>query len=278
MLTVRFWGVRGSLPCPGPDTIIFGGNTTCLEIRADGRPIIIDLGTGIRPLGDWLISHDYKNTGKIEADVFVTHTHWDHVMGFPMFKPIYAPCTKLRITAPASFEKYNLQAVMEKLLAPPLWPVRVDELAAHIEYSEIGEETVDLGSGLTVTGKLLNHPNYCMGYRFSYQGKSITTIFDHEPFNDKKENEKLKQFVKGSGIVIYDAQYKEEEYSDHVGWGHSSYDQATLLTRGMDVKKLIFFHHDPSRTDNELEEIEKKHANKTNPEIIIAKEGLILEA
>jgi len=301
MLTVRFWGVRGSLPTPGPDTVIYGGNTSCMEIRADDRLLIFDLGSGVRPLGEWLIKNDLKKFGKISADILLTHTHWDHIMGFPMFTPIYIPGTELRITGPLSLESDNLKSVIETQFSYQYWPVREGELAAAISYNQIKEEEIDLGNGLTVQSKFLNHPILCLGYRVNYQGKSIATVYDHEPFrnlfasspeeegfnNDTvmegeiaaaEENEKIRQFVKGADIVIHDAQYTNEEYATHTGWGHSSYEHAVETTAGMNVKKLVLYHHEPTRTDAELIELEKIYANNTEPQIIMAKEGLILEA
>jgi len=300
MLSVRFWGVRGSIPCPGPDTVIYGGNTTCLEIRADDRLFIVDLGTGIRPLGDWLMANDFKKYGKISADIFITHTHWDHILGFPMFTPVYIPGTELRITGPVSYEHDSLQSVVKSQLSYRYWPVRAEELAARIAYNQITEETMTFGGGLTVTSKFLNHPILCLGYRFDYQGKSIAAVFDHEPFRNlfttnpddpaynedmakegeiaaAEENEKVTRFVKGANIVIHDAQYSEEEYSKHIGWGHASFAHAIETVKGADVQKLVCFHHDPAHTDAQLEQFEKRYSNNTM-EIIVAKEGMILEA
>ena len=278
MFTVRFWGVRGSLPSPGPDTVIYGGNTSCLEIRADDRLIIIDLGTGVRPLGDWLQHNDHQKFGKIKADIFLTHTHWDHIMGFPMFNPVYVPGTELRITAPFSPQNDSIKTIIEKQLSYQYWPVTADELAAKIEYNQMKEETLDIGGGLTVTGKLLNHPSFCMGYRFVYNGKSIVTVFDHELYTIPEKNEEIRQFIKGADIVIHDAQYTQEEYSHHVGWGHCFYEHVQKAAAGLDIKKLVFFHHEPSRADSQLEQIEKKYANNTDPVIVVAKEGLVLQA
>jgi len=301
MLTVRFWGVRGSLPTPGQDTVIYGGNTSCLEIRADDRLIIIDLGSGIRPLGEWLLQNDKKKYGKIKADIFLTHTHWDHIMGFPMFNPIYIPGTELTITGPVSLENDDIKSIINNQMSHKYWPVRAGELAAAIKYTQIKEENVDLGGGLTVTSKYLNHPIFCLGYRIGYQGKSITTVYDHEPFRnlftaaheaeglDKEiimegevaaieENEKIRRFLKGSDIVIHDAQYTNEEFSNHLGWGHCSYDHAIQSAEGNDIKKIVLFHHEPSRTDSELDKVSKYYADKTSFEVIVAKEGLTLQA
>ena len=293
MLTVRFWGVRGSLPTPGPDTVIYGGNTSCLEIRADDRLIIVDLGTGVRPLGDWLAGNDLKKYGKIKADIFITHTHWDHIMGFPMFTPIYIPGTELNITGPVSLENEDIKTVIENQLSYRYWPVRAQELAAKIKYNQLKEETVDLGEGLVLTTKFLSHPIFCLGYRFNYKGKSIATVYDHEPFHNlftdaetvkegetaaAEENEKVRRFIKGADIVIHDAQYTDDEYSRHKGWGHCSYEHAIKTAEGMDVKQLVLFHHEPTRTDSQLVEIGKSYANNSSPKIVMAKEGMVLQA
>jgi len=301
MLSVRFWGVRGSIPCPGPDTVIYGGNTTCLEIRADDRLLIADLGTGLRPLGDWLMANDFKKYGKIKADIFVTHTHWDHILGFPMFTPVYIPGTELHITGPVSFENNSLKNIIEAQLSYQYWPVTSGELAADIEYNQIKETTLDLGGGLSVTSKFLNHTILCLGYRFDYQGKSIALVFDHEPFRNlfsvspagesydeetakegeiaaAEENEKIRNFIKGADIVVHDTQYLEEEYKSHIGWGHATITHAINAVNGADVKKLVCFHHDPSRTDSQLEQLEKNNTNNSITKIIMAKERMTLEA
>ncbi|MCL2442814.1 MAG: MBL fold metallo-hydrolase [Treponema sp.] len=301
MLTARFWGVRGSIPCPGPDTVVYGGNTSCLEIRADERLLIIDLGSGVRPLGNFLIENDLKKYGKINADILLTHTHWDHIMGFPVFAPIYTPGTELRITAPVINENDDIKSIIENQLSYQYWPVRAEELPASIKYSQIKETTLDLGGGLVITSKLLNHANSCMGYRICYKGNSIVTIYDHEPFHSlytvspedagynkeearkagitaAEENEKIRQFIKGADIVIHDAQYSQVEYLSHIGWGHCSYEHTVEAATGIDVKKLVLFHHDPSHTDKFLKQVGKKYSKNKKPKIIIAKEGLVLNS
>ena len=301
MLSVRFWGVRGSIPCPGPDTVVFGGNTSCLEIRADEKLAIVDLGTGVRALGDWLRENDLKKYGKIDADIFISHTHWDHIMGLPMFVPIYHAKTNLHITGPLSYEEDSLKSIIENQLSYRYWPVRATELAAHIEYRQINETTLNLGDGLTVTSKYLNHPIACMGYRFNYKGKSIAAVFDHEPFRNlfatdpkedgydeqaakegetaaAEENEKIVSFLKGADILIHDAQYTQDEYPRHLGWGHSSYEHAMEAARATGAGKLVFFHHDPAYTDSRLEQIEKSYADNKQTQIVMAREGMVLEA
>ena len=304
MLSVHFWGVRGSIPCPGRSTIEFGGNTSCLEIRAGKRLVIIDLGTGVKPLGDRIMENDFK-AGPMNMDIFISHTHWDHIMGFPMFTPIFIPGTKMNIRGPVSFNDDTLASIIGDQLSYRYWPVRQVELAAHIEYEELKEATLDLGGGLKVTTKYLNHPILCLGYRFEFQGKSIVTAFDHEPFRNlfptdpgdpnyneeaalegeataKEENERILNFFRGADILIHDAQFTNEEFEKHLGWGHSSYTCAIDAARQADVRKLVFFHHDPNRTDEQLQSLEEKYRNevkdKPGLEIIMAREGITLEA
>ena len=304
MLSVRFWGVRGSIPCPGHSTVEFGGNTSCMEIRADKRLVIVDLGTGVKPLGDFLMQSDFKN-GPMDMDIFISHTHWDHIMGFPMFTPIFIPGTKMKIRGPVSYNDDTLASIIGDQLSYRYWPVRQSELAAKIEYQELKETTLDLGGELRVTTKYLNHPILCLGYRFTYQGKSIVTAFDHEPFRNlfptdpedpsyneeaaregesaaKEENEKILSFFNGADVLIHDAQYTAGEFEKHQGWGHSSYEYAIEAACQAGVKKLIFFHHDPNRTDEQLQSLAEKYKNeikgKPGPEIIMAREGSLVEA
>ena len=304
MLKVRIWGDRGSIPCPGPATVKFGGNTSCLEIRADEKLVIIDFGTGIKPLGDWLMANDFKN-GPIDADIFITHTHWDHIMGFPMFTPIFIPASKLRIHGPVSYEDDTLESIIGAQLSYRYWPVRASELSAKIEYSQIKETTLDLGGGLRASTKYLNHPILCLGYRFEYKGKTIVTAYDNEPFRNLfptdpadpgydedaakegelvagEENEKILRFFLGADILIHDAQYTGKEYLGHLGWGHSSYEHAINCAHKAKVKKLVLFHHDPNRSDDELERLEKEYQakirGKSSLQVMMAREGLTLEA
>jgi len=279
MLSVRFWGVRGSMPCPGPETVVFGGNTSCLEIRADDRLVIIDMGTGIRPLGDRLMDGDYIS-GPVDADVFISHTHWDHIMGFPMFNPIFSPETKLRIRGPVLSVDDKLSSIIGAQFSNRYWPVKLSDLSAQIEYHEIKEGEFDLGEGLKVITKSLNHPLHCLGFRFEYGGKSIVTIYDHEQ-NNGDDDSPIKKFSENADILIHDSQYTAEELQKHLGWGHSSYEYVYGLAVRAGVKKLVFFHHDPKRSDVQLEAIEKEYNAKIagKPmEILAAREGLLVLA
>jgi ribonuclease BN (tRNA processing enzyme) len=224
-------------------------------------------------------------------------------MGFPIFAPIYDPATTLRITGPVSFEAESLEHVMQTQLLHRFWPIRAGELSSDIQFNQIQETTLDLGGGLTVTTKFLNHTVMCLGYRFEYKGQSVVTVFDHEPFRNlfnpgsgdsvdrsadeqsakegalaaEEENKKIANFMQNADIVIQDTQYSQEEYSTHVGWGHSSYDHALGIASGANVKKLIFFHHEPTHCDKQLKQIEKYYRRKAPIKTIMAKEGMTVE-
>lgn len=302
-MKVRIWGVRGSVVCPGPETVQFGGNTACLELRfgAKDRLIIIDAGSGIRLLGEQLIQHDLPQK-PINAEIFITHTHWDHILGFPSFEPIYVPGTKLKVYSPLTHEEDSLDKILGDLFRYRHWPVLHNELAADIEYCQLKECEMDLGDGITLKTKYLNHPALSLGYRFECQGKVVCTAYDTEPFRNvfatdpnapdfdrwafeegqravKNETEKLLDFYQGADILIHDSQYVLKEYvSSKEGWGHSSYEYAIDTAIKAQVKQVILFHHDPQRTDKELAALEAHyrtvHGQKAAPGIYVAREGM----
>lgn len=305
-IRVKFWGVRGSVPCPGPNTVSFGGNTSCLELRFGeaNRLIVIDAGTGIRELAGYIVKNDLPK-GPIKTQLFLTHTHWDHIMGFPFFIPIFIPNTELQVFGPVTYEEDTLDKIVGGMLTYRYWPVRLTELAAKIEYFNLKEGSRDLGQGLWLTTKYLNHPILVLGYRFEYRGKVLCTAYDTEPFRNvfeaspdspnydpdavregelaaQEENEKVVRFIQGADILIHDTQYTHKEYiSSKIGWGHSSFEQAVNVAHRAGVKKLLLFHHDPDRADRELERIERSIrggiSGKTTMEVSVAREGMEVE-
>lgn len=304
-MTVRLWGVRGSLPCPGPNTVRYGGNTICLEFRFEPsrRLIVLDAGSGIRGLGNFLLRNDLPK-GPIQAQIFFSHTHWDHILGFPFFVPIFLPTSRLEIYGPKTFEDDSLEAVVGGQLQYRYFPVNSGELAAQISWHHLGETELDLGDGISVRTKYLNHPILCLGYRFSHQGKSVVTVFDHEPFRNpfptdpshpeydeavaqegedeaRRQNQRIEQFMRGADVVIHDAQYTTKEYlGGKVGWGHTPIETAINTAGRAGVKKLVLIHHDPERTDDQLDEMEAfyqgKIRGKTDMEVVFAREGMVL--
>jgi phosphoribosyl 1,2-cyclic phosphodiesterase len=309
-IRVRFWGVRGSVPCPGPKTVKYGGNTSCLELRfgEEDRLVVIDAGTGIRELAGHVMKTDLPK-GPIKTELFLTHTHWDHIMGYPFFIPLFIPTTELTVYGPVTFEDDPLEKIFGDMLQYRYWPVRQEELAAKIKYEELKERSMDLGDGLWVTTKYLNHPVLVLGYRFEYRGKVFCTAYDTEPFRNlfdvspddpsydaeavkegalaaSEENDKVTDFFRGADILIHDTQYTHSEYvnpkSSKLGWGHSSFEHAVNVAHKAGVKRLLLFHHDPDRSDGELDLIERKIrksiAGKTPVKVVVAREGLTVEA
>ncbi len=303
-MKIKLWGVRGSIPCPGPDTVEFGGNTACIELRFDDRLIIIDAGSGIRALGDSIVRNDLKK-GPINTEIFITHTHWDHIMGFPFFTPIYIPGTQLKIYGPVTYEDEGLDRIIGNQLTYRYFPVKHSELSATITYYPQKENTMDLGDGITLTTKYLNHPILCLGYKFHHKGKVFCTLYDTEPFRNvfptdpedpnydalaakegersaREENEKILEFIEGVDILVYDAQYTHKEYeASKLGWGHSSMEFAINACHKARVKKVLLFHHDPLRTDQQLIELEssfqQRLAGKSPLQLQFAREGAEFE-
>jgi phosphoribosyl 1,2-cyclic phosphodiesterase len=304
-MRVKFWGVRGSIPCPGVQTVKYGGNTSCIELRIDelNRRIIIDAGSGIRELGNQMVSSDLPK-GHLSTEIFLTHTHWDHIMGFPFFVPIFIPSTRLKIYGPVTYEDETLKDVLSGQWTYRYFPVRHEELSSQIEYIDLKEGHQDLGEGLSVTTKYLNHPLLCLGYRFEYNGKIICTAYDTEPFQNvfctdpddpsydesmaqegeivaQEENQRLEHFCKEADLIIHDTQYTQAEYNaSKVGWGHSSVEHAISMARKTGAKRLALFHHDPMRTDVQLDELNaiySKSLDGSQLEVFFAREGMEIE-
>ena len=251
-MKVKFWGVRGSIPVCGKDYLKYGGDTTCVEIRSKkGDLIILDAGTGIRHLGKELIK---KN--KTSFNMLFTHSHWDHIMGFPFFAPIYRKSTDI-ILRGCSFCAESVKEVLAKTMRPPGFPVKFEEISASFNFQPISAANFEIG-GIKITPIELSHPNYGLGYRFQEDGKSFVFLTDNElGFSHpvSRSFEDYVDFCKGADLLVHDAEYTEEEYPKKKTWGHSTNKQALDLALKAEVKRLGLTHHNQDRTDSQVDEI-----------------------
>lgn len=262
-MRLRFWGTRGSIPSPGINTVKYGGNTTCLELNlSDGTLIIFDAGTGIRKLGNNIAQNNHNGI----IHLFLTHSHWDHIQGFPFFLPAYSENVHIKIFGcPPAFKK--LKEILKNQMESSYFPVNFNQLKANIRFQEIvqNEHWVKDTRFSFIRN---NHPGAAYGFRVNENGKIIIFITDNELL-PKKESiitswDKFLDFCKNADILIHDAHYLKEEMIDTVGYGHSSYEDAFQLGVEANVKHLIFFHHEPDRKDEEIDTILKHYRKKTN--------------
>jgi len=283
---LKFWGTRGSIPVPGPETLRYGGNTTCLELRADGEIIVLDAGSGIRPLGVALQKEFQARP--IKLSLLITHAHWDHIQGFPFFKPAYDPKNEIRIFgfdgAGATFRE-----IMTEPMKSPFFPITMRELSAKMDINKLSEMTLSLGK-VDVHAAFVNHPGVCAGYRIFTSGGSVAFLPDHEPYEfflhaargkqmspeqareiAADQHAALVQFLRGSDILVLDAQYTDQEYKTHVGWGHGSISSAVSLALEAEVQTLLLFHHDPSHDDEMVDAMVKSARD------LVEKNGRLLE-
>ncbi|HEY2382949.1 MAG TPA: diguanylate cyclase [Terriglobia bacterium] len=256
---VRFWGTRGSIPTPGQRTAIYGGNTSCVEVRTkDGNTLVFDCGTGIRVLGLDML----RRAGPHRIHLLIGHTHWDHIQGFPFFTPAFLPGTELNIYGAAAFQR-SLEDSLSGQMQYSYFPVKLQDLASRIHYTELEEGFFRIGDILVET-QYLNHTAPTIGYRISSDDATIAYITDHEPFWNSPGpvfhhpgDQRHIEFLKDVDLVIHDAQYTSEEYKTKVGWGHSPLDYVTDIAIAANVARLALFHHDPTHDDDTLKRIEE---------------------
>jgi phosphoribosyl 1,2-cyclic phosphodiesterase len=271
---LKFWGVRGSIPVPGPSTLRYGGNTTCVELRADGEIIVLDAGTGIRALGAALEKEFGSNPIKIS--LLITHMHWDHIQGFPFFLPAYNDKNFVRILGYDGAEA-GLREILIGQMATPFFPVKLQAMPGRIEIKKLEKYDFNIGK-VKVHAKQMNHPGVCLGYRLDTSQGSVAFLPDSEPFDALKIHAvksqllspeqmrsradaargELLDFLRGCDVLILDTQYTDEEYKAHVGWGHGSLSTTVALALDADVKKLVMFHHDPIHDDALMDEMAEK--------------------
>jgi phosphoribosyl 1,2-cyclic phosphodiesterase len=267
---VRFWGVRGTVACPGPATLRYGGNTSCLEVRCGGRLLIFDGGTGLRPLG-----HHLDKAGPVDADLYFTHTHFDHIQGLPFFSSAYKPTNHLRFWAGHLRPDYTLKGVLSEMMAAPLFPVPLSILSADSTFHDFAcGTTLEPGPGIVLRTAALNHPNRATGYRVEFGGKSICYVTDTEHVPGQPD-ENVLALIDRADLVIYDSTYTDQEFAKFKGWGHSTWQEGVRLCDQAKAKRLVVFHHDPAHDDAFMDQI-AADAEAMRPGTVVAREGLAL--
>lgn len=269
-LAVKFWGVRGSIACPSPQHVVYGGNTSCLEIFAGDERVILDAGTGIRNLG-----HEFIRDKVKRGVLMLTHSHWDHINGFPFFGPAFMANTHFTICAGHLQDQGGIENVLASQMANPLFPVPLEALQAELVFEDFrAGDKWTLEGGAEVRTAPLNHPNGATGYRISHGGKSICYITDteHKP---GKPDQNVLGLIEGADLVIYDSTYSDAEFVAKVGWGHSTWQEGIRLCRAAGVKQLALFHHDPDHDDDYMRQLEIE-ARDTWDGCIVAREHMVL--
>jgi phosphoribosyl 1,2-cyclic phosphodiesterase len=267
---VRFWGVRGSIAAPAADTLRYGGNTSSLEIRCGDRILLFDAGTGIRYLGRQLSAQ-----GPVDADLFFTHTHFDHTCGLPFFTPFFDASNRFNFYSGHLLPEYNLKHVLSEMMISPLFPVPLGIFRAELRFNDFcAGDTLKPRPGIVVRTAPLNHPDRATGYRVDYQGRSICYLTDTEHFADRLDANIL-ELIRGADIVIYDSMYTDEEYTGRQGWGHSTWAEGAKLCAAAGAKTFVVFHHDPDHDDDFMDGIARDVA-LARPGSVVAREGLLL--
>jgi phosphoribosyl 1,2-cyclic phosphodiesterase len=269
-LRVKLWGVRGSIPSPGPLTIGYGGNTACVEIGGAGKVVIVDAGTGIRALGDSLMQR-----GIHDIDLLFSHCHFDHIEGLPFFGPLYRTGSRITMWSGHLNRAGATSAMVSGLIASPYFPVGPAAFRADITYRDFTNGSLlELAPGLTAKTITLKHPGGATGYRLTFNGSSVCYISDVE--HEGTPNGELVEFVRGTELMIYDAMYKGSEYERYRGFGHSTWEEAIRLADAAAVGHLVLFHHFPGRSDQDLDAIEQEAA-RARPATVMAREGMEFE-
>lgn len=267
---VTFHGVRGSTPCPGPDTAKYGGNTSCVTLRAgDGEPLILDLGTGLRTLGS-------TRTGAVHARALLTHLHWDHVMGLPFFTPMLDSGSTFDIYGPVQEDGTSFDEAMREMIKPPMFPVRLSDFAGEFRFHSIHEGSTDLGD-FKVTARLIPHIGDTLGFRIECSDKVITYLPDVQQPVDGSHgvHDAIIELASDADLLIHDSQYTPTEFTKRAHWGHCTSEYAIATAVRCNVKSLVLFHHDPARTDAQLDD--SRHVcDGDGLKITVAREGMTI--
>ena len=292
-MRLRFWGTRGSIATPGAGTNFFGGNTSCIELTTPaGDCVVLDCGTGARLLGNQLLS---RPSTPLNATILLTHTHWDHIQGFPFFAPLFVPGNSFAVYGPEGAH-LSLRDVLAGQMEHHYFPVELDQLAARITYRDLAEGTHEI-AGLQITAQCMNHPAATLGYRIQSNGKTICYLSDHEPYYDAvwrddaqpgyleairdSGDRRHAEFMRDADIVIHEAQYTPDEYPAKRNWGHSTYTYVVELAVAAGARSLVLTHHDPSHDDAFLRDVERRAKTLalergSRMQVVCAYEGLEL--
>ncbi|MFC1673842.1 MBL fold metallo-hydrolase [Pseudomonadota bacterium] len=269
-LKVKFWGVRGSIACPSPNHIKYGGNTSCLEINASGRRLVLDAGTGVRGLGQTFLQDDVS-----QIHILLTHTHWDHINGFPFFVPAYDPSRSVHIMAGHLRGADGIQNVLAAQMDNPMFPVPLSAMQADMRFEDFqAGESFDIYDDVHIRTAALNHPNGATAYRIEHKGSSVCYVTDTEHVPGKMDQNIL-DLIEGTDLVIYDCTYTEEEFPAKIGWGHSTWNEGVKLCREAGAKSMAIFHHDPEHEDDFMDKLGEE-ANAEWDGTFIAREGMEL--
>lgn len=274
LFTIQFWGVRGSIACPGPETVRYGGNTPCIEMCVGGSRLIFDGGTGLRVLGESLLSQM-----PVEAYMFFTHSHWDHIQGVPFFRPAFVKGNCFHIYGVPAPNGATIEKRLTDQMLHPNFPVPLRVMQADLRFKDLQlGEKVEIGE-ITVENALLHHPGEAVGYRVNWRGYSAAYITDTEHFQDRLDKNVL-HLARNADVMIYDATYTDEEYHSNVssklGWGHSTWQEAIKVAKAANVKTLVIFHHDPLHNDDFLDHIGEQAAQQF-PNTLMACEGQMIQ-
>ncbi len=255
-MKITLWGTRGSLPSPGPETVRYGGNTSCVEVRSDdGTLLVLDAGTGIRRLGN-VVEPAIRR-----IDILLTHLHMDHIQGFGFFGPLYRPDLEVHVYGPPS-TTHDLRTRLTKYLSPPLFPVRLRDIPARLTLHDVPFGAFNV-NGLRVETALISHPGPTVGYRISDRSGTLVYMPDHEPALGAEEFPPAAEWTSGAGLaagadlLIHDTQYTLAEYQQHIGWGHSAIEHTVAFAAVAGVKRLLTFHHDPGHSDDMVDQMEQ---------------------
>jgi phosphoribosyl 1,2-cyclic phosphodiesterase len=279
-MRVKIWGCRGSVPTPGPDTVGYGGNTSCIEVSLlNGAVLVLDAGTGIRELG---LELQERETHRIH--LLLTHLHLDHLEGLRFFAPLFDPRVTIEVWGPRS-PVQSLQERIRRSFSPPLFPMDLHEIPAKLSFQDVPKQpwTVE---GATIASGLVMHPGPTVGYRVEADGACLAYLPDHEPALTGAFQERSRDWISGGSIaenadlLLHDSQYFDEEYAHRVGWGHSSVESAVAFADAVGARRLVLFHHDPRHPDRTLEQLEVEAASLCGERQqlpVLAREGMVLE-